>query len=60
MVSDTSQFKGGQKVLHQKKKKKCTDYIEKWPFIVIFLYDLLTFLYIFVSIKNEKTFEFKQ
>ena len=43
-VSDMRRFTGGPKVLQP--KQKCTDYIEKSPFMVIFLYNLYTFVWI--------------
>ena len=43
-VSDINRLKGGpQDVANQ----KCIDYIEKWPYMVIFLYKL----YIFYTIR---------
>ena len=43
-ISDTRWFKGGP--IKCLSKQKCLDYTEKWPFMVIFLYNLNIFVWI--------------
>ena len=42
-VSDTRQFKGGPQKCYIQAKQKYIDNIEKWSFMVIFLYDLYVY-----------------